>query len=226
MGAYLLRLIADGALEPTAESVDTKKVCLQLVRPPRTGNEFDDALYTVLEAAAGEDGTLQPNELQYYYMRNRRPVIAFMDSCQSDARRTMHGGGWLKGAECRGRRDLTEAGLEQLDQIWGLKRFLLDFSLIHERGVGETVIWQDYMVYAMLLGIADKVAPQIKKLYPDATPQIEQYERNIAYAASYNRALTFAYITRVQRERSSGSGGRVSLGGGGGFSGGGRGGTR
>lgn len=226
MGAYLLRLIADGALEPTAESVDTKKVCLQLVRPPRTGNEFDDALYTVLEAAAGEDGTLQPNELQYYYMRNRRPVIAFMDSCQSDAQRTMHGGGWLKGAECRGRRDLSETGLEQLDQIWGLKRFLLDFSLIHERGVGETVIWQDYMVYAMLLGIADKVAPQIKKLYPDATPQIEQYERNIAYAASYNQALTFAYITRVQRERSSGSGGRVSLGGGGGFSGGGRGGTR
>ena len=78
----------------------------------------------------------------------------------------------------------------------------------------------------MRLGHADKVAPQIKTLYPDATPQIEQYERNIAYAASYNQALTFAYITRVQRERSSGSGGRVSLGGGGGFSGGGRGGTR
>lgn len=226
MGAYLLRLIADGALEPTAESVNTKKVCLRLCRAPRTGNAFDDVLYTVLEAAAGEDGTLQPDELQNYCMRNRRPLIAFVDSCKHDAQRVMHGGGWLKGAECRSRRDLTPTGLEQLNQIWGLKRFLLDFSLIHERGVGETVIWQDYMVYAMLLGIADKVAPQIKRLYPDAAPQIEQCERNITYAASYNRALTFAYITRVQQRRSSGSGGRVSLGGGGGFSGGGRGGTR
>ena len=226
MGAYLLRLIADGALEPTAETVNTKKVSLRLARPPRTDNAFDDVLYTVLEAAAGEDGTLQPDELQYYCMRNRKPLIAFVDSCKQDARRTMHGGGWLKGAECRGRRDLTPVGLEQLDQIWGLKRFLLDFSLIHKRGVEETVIWQDYMVYAMLLGIADKVAPQIKRLYPEAAPQIERYERNISYAASYNRALTFAYITRVQQTRSRGSGGRISVGGGGGFSGGGRGGTR
>lgn len=103
---------------------------------------------------------------------------------------------------------------------------MLDFSLIHEHGVNETVIWQDYMVYAMLFGIAEKVAPQIKQLYPDAAPQIERYERNIMYAASYNRALTFAYITRAQRSRSSGSGGRTSRGGGRGFSGGGRGGTR
>ena len=82
------------------------------------------------------------------------------------------------------------------------------------------------MVYAMLLGIADKVAPQIKQLYPEEAPQIERYERNITYAASYNRALTFAYVTRVQQKRSRGSGGRISMGGGGGFSGGGRGGTR
>lgn len=226
MGAYLLRLIADGALEPVSESADDKKVSLRLARPPRTGDAFDDALYTVLEAAAGADDTLQPKELQYYYMQNRRPVVAFMDSCQLDAVGTMRKAGWLKGIECRGRRDLTEQGLAQLGQIWGLKRFLLDFSLIHERGVQETVIWQDYMVYAMLLGIADKVAPQIKKLYPDALPEIECYERNIMYAASYNRALTFAYITRVQHKRSSGSGGRASFGGGGGFSGGGGGGTR
>ncbi|MBE6973769.1 MAG: DUF2207 domain-containing protein [Ruminococcaceae bacterium] len=226
MGAYLLRLIADGALEPVEQDDRSNKVSLRLARAPRTGNEFDDVLYTVLEAAAGADGTLQPDELQYYCMRNRRPLIAFVDSCKSDAQRTMYNGGWLKGTQCRSRRDLTQPGLEQLDQIWGLKRFLLDFSLIHERGVGETVIWQDYMVYAMLLGIADKVAPQIKQLYPEAAPQIERYERNITYAASYNRALTFAYVTRVQQKRSRGSGGRISMGGGGGFSGGGRGGTR
>ena len=164
MGAYLLRLIADGALEPTAETVNTKNVSMRLVHQPRTGNEFDEVLYTVLEAAAGEDGTLQPNELQFYCMRNRKPLIAFVDSCKYDAQRTMNSGGWLKGTKCEKRRDLTPAGLEQLDQILGLKRFLLDFSLIHERGVGETVIWQDYMVYAMLFGIADKVAPQIKQL--------------------------------------------------------------
>ena len=228
-GAYLLRLIADGALEPVERDGRSDKVSLRLSRAPRTGSEFDDALYTVLEAAAGEDGTLQPAELERYCRRNCRPLTAFMDSCKSDATRTMADKRWLKNIACRSRRDLTEAGVEQLDQILGLKRFLLDFSLIHERGVGETVIWQDYMVYAMLFGIADKVAPQIKRLYPEALPQIEQYERNVICAAGYHRALTNAYRSQQRQQqivRSTGSGGRISFGGGGGFSGGGRGGTR
>ena len=229
LGAYLLRLIADGALEPVDQGSGSNKVSLLLNRPPRTGNEFDDVLYTVLEAAAGADGTLQPAELERYCRRNHKPLTAFMSSCKSNATRTMLDAHWLKNAACRGRRDLTEQGLEQLNQILGLKRFLLDFSLIHERGAGEAVIWQDYMVYAMLFGIADKVAHQIKQLYPDALPQIERYERSVIYAASYNRVLTNAYMSHRRQQqivRSAGSGGHVSVGGGGGFSGGGRGGTR
>ena len=229
LGAYLLRLIADGALEPMETDGRANRISLRLSRAPRTGNEFDDVLYTVLEAAAGADGTLQPDELERYCKRNHKPLTAFMDSCKSNATRTMLDERWLKNVACRGRRDLTEQGVEQLNQILGLKRFLLDFSLIHERGVEETVIWQDYMVYAMLFGIADKVAPQIKQLYPDALPQIEQYERSVIYAASYNRALYNAYVSHQRQQqivRSAGSGGHISFGGGGGFSGGGRGGTR
>ena len=41
---------------------------------------------------------------------------------------------------------LAAQGKKQLDEILGLKRFLLDFSLIHERGVQEMVIWQDYLI--------------------------------------------------------------------------------
>ena len=41
------------------------------------------------------------------------------------------------------------------------------FSLISERKSAETIIWQDYMVYATLFGIADKVIKQFEKVYPD-----------------------------------------------------------
>lgn len=41
---------------------------------------------------------------------------------------------------------LTAQGKKQLDEILGLKRFLLDFSLIHEQRVQKTVIWQDYLI--------------------------------------------------------------------------------
>lgn len=229
MGAYLLRLISDGSLEPEGEGDDPKQVRLRLVRPPRTEDQYDDVFYTVLEAAAGADGVLQPDELERYSDINVKPLSRFMDSCIREARQTLIHDGCFKGAVCNGPKDLTKEGKRQLDEILGLKRFLLDFSLIHERGVKETVIWQDYMIYALMLGIADKVAPQIKKLYPDALPQIQRFERCVGYAGYYNTILYTAYRNdryRYEASRSSGSGGHASFGGGGGFSGGGGGGIR
>ena len=229
LGAYLLRLISDGSLEPEGESDDPKQIKLHLVRSPRTGDPYDDVFYTVLEAAAGPDGVLQPKELERYCNKNVKPLSRFIDSCVKEAKQTLIRTGCLKGAVCNSQKDLTGEGKRQLNEILGLKRFLLDFSLIHERGVKETVIWQDYMIYALLLGIADKVAPQIRKLYPDALPQIQKFERYVGYAGYYNSILYTAYQNDRylhQAARSSGSGGRASFGGGGGFSGGGGGGTR
>lgn len=129
------------------------------------------------------------------------------------ARQTLIHTGCLKGAVCNEPKDLTAEGTRQLNEILDLKRFLLDFSLIQEWGVRETVIWQDYMIYALLLGIADKVLPQI-----------QHFERYMRYAGSYNAILYKAYREeqyRYQAFRNLGSGGHASFGGGGGFSGGG-----
>lgn len=216
-------------MEPEGEDDDSRQVKLRLVRPPRTSDTYDETFYTILEAAAGENGVLEPAELERYCEKNAKPLSRFFDSCVREARQTLIHTGCLKGAVCNGPKDLTAEGTRQLNEILGLKRFLLDFSLIHERGVRETVIWQDYMIYALLLGIADKVLPQIQALYPDALPQIQHVERYMRYAGSYNAILYKAYREeqyRYQASRSLGSGGHASFGGGGGFSGGGGGGTR
>lgn len=229
LGAYLLRLIGNGALEPEETGAHSPQVDLRLIRPPRSDNPYDDAFYTILEAAAGGDGVLQAKELERLCDQNAKPLAGFVDSCRRDADRTMIRAGCYRGAVCEGVKSLTEQGQRQLDEILGLKRFLLDFSLIHERGVQETVIWQDYLIYAHLLGIADQVAPQIRKLYPEALPQVERFERCISYAGYYNGYLYSACAREQQRQqaaRSAGSGGSASFGGGGGFSGGGSGGTR
>lgn len=229
LGAYLLRLISDGALEPEETAARSPQVDLRLARPPRGGNPYDDAFYTILETAAGADGILQARELEKFCDRNAAPLTRFADSCRQDADRTLIRAGCYRGAVCEGVKSLTEQGKRQLDEILGLKRFLLDFSLIHERGVKETVIWQDYLIYAHLLGIADQVAPQIRKLYPEALPQVERFERCIGYVGYYNSFMYNSCARERQRQqaaRSGGSGGRASFGGGGGFSGGGGGGTR
>lgn len=228
LGAYLLRLVIDGALEPE-EDAASPQVDLRLTRPPRSGDAYDDAYYTILEAAAGADGLLQARELERYCDENGKPLAGFVDSCRQDADRTLIRAGCYRGAVCEGVKSLTQEGWRQLDEILGLKRFLLDFSLIQERGVAETAIWQDYLLYAHLLGIAGQVAPQIRRLYPDALPQVERFERCIGCAGYYDHLLYGVYERERQRmeaARSAGSGGRASFGGGGGFSGGGGGGTR
>ena len=228
LGAYLMRLISQGCLESTDNSMDAESVRLRLNHGPQSGNAYDDVLYTILEAAAGADGILVPNELERYCGQNYVPISRFMESCERDGKQTLVKNGCLKGAVLDNDKDLTKKGQQELDEVYGLKHFLLDFSMIHERGVKESVIWQDYMVYALILGIADKLEAQIQELYPAQLPQLNQYRRYVRYSGYYNGVMYSAYsrekLRRTPSHRSGG--GRASFGGGGGFSGGGGGGIR
>ena len=228
LGAYLMRLISQGCLESTDNSMDAESVRLRLNHGPQSGNAYDDVLYTILEAAAGADGVLDPNELEHYCGQNYVPISRFMESCERDGKQTLVKNGCLKGAVLDNDKDLTKKGQQELDEVYGLKHFLLDFSMIHERGVKESVIWQDYMVYALILGIADKLEAQIQELYPAQLPQLNQYRRYVRYSGYYNGVMYSAYsrekLRRTPSHRSGG--GRASFGGGGGFSGGGGGGIR
>ena len=52
-------------------------------------------------------------------------------------------------------------------QLLGLRKYLLDFSLIGEREIKEMKLWKEYLVYATLFGIADKVCDNFATVYPD-----------------------------------------------------------
>ncbi len=68
--------------------------------------------------------------------------------------------GYLSGSS------FTEAGQKEATNLIGFKNFLKDFTLSKEREAVEVGLWKDYLVYAGLFGIADKVAKQFQKLYP------------------------------------------------------------
>lgn len=234
MGARLLRLIALGSLEPVSSSVDEQDISLRLAGKPRQGDAYDEALYTFLQAAAGEDGVLQPKELEKFCddSAHAETLTDIMDRCQQDGMLWLVRQGCLKGAVCDNLKALTAAGKRELQELIGLKRYLLDFSLLSERNVGETFLWQEYMVYAMLLGIAKQVLSQLQTLYPSQLPQLQQYDRYILCSYGYDYLL-FGAVERQRQEaqalqeaRTGGSGGSASFGGGGGFLGGGGGGIR
>ena len=55
----------------------------------------------------------------------------------------------------------------EYQNLIGLKNFLLNYSNIEEKMNIEVQIWENYLIFANLLGIADKVKKQFKKIYPD-----------------------------------------------------------
>ncbi|MBO4786982.1 MAG: DUF2207 domain-containing protein, partial [Prevotella sp.] len=56
---------------------------------------------------------------------------------------------------------------KDLKELYGMKKFLLEFTLIGDKGIRELPLWREYMVYAQLFGIADKVSKNFREAYPD-----------------------------------------------------------
>lgn len=228
IGATLLSMMNSRCIEPiTDEKISflgkmKTAVSLALLKEPE--GEIEKRLYHILTGAAGEDGTLQEKELAACCESDPKPLREFMEVSYTKGTNAFGASnGFAKG----GRKllgDLSETGKAQLAEVMGLKKYLLDFSLLSEREIGEITIWQDYMVYAALFGIADKVLAQFKNVYPNRVTDFESYDQNTLVAYSYYRTMYRSARSAEQAARSSGMGGASSIGGGGGYSGGGSGG--
>lgn len=225
IGAVILKLMNMGCIEPIQESdvgffgTERKTVSLKMCYPPDAHGSPESKLYNIIFKAAGSDGVLQEKELKKYCEKHPQLLRNYINDIKTAGELDVEQNGDAKANIYKS----SEYTKQQLREVAGLKKYLLDFSLISERGIEENAIWQDYLVYATLFDIADKVMEQFKKVYPEKLPELEQYDNTIWLANSYGM-ITYTAMTRGEAARSAGSGGSSSFGGGGGFSGGGAGG--
>lgn len=137
----------------------------------------------------------------------------------------------------------TEKGSLHYDKWMAFKRFLKDFGNFSEKELPEIVLWERYLVYAVVFGIADKVEKamnvKIKEIevlsntsYPTFTDiylyhhiaDSVNYSVNHAVRESYQRQAATRAASSSSRSSGGGFGGGFSSGGGfGGGGGGGRG---
>lgn len=115
----------------------------------------------------------------------------------------------------------TASGVEQSEQWKGLKKYMEDFSLLKEKEIPALEIWEKYLVFATAFGIADKVAKQLKLVYPEINETQMMTTYSCIYLAthtSFNQSFSQAISSSMSSAYTS------ATGGGGGFSGGGGGG--
>jgi len=101
-----------------------------------------------------------------------------------------------------------------------LKNYLQDFTLLEERTPKEVGLWDDLMLAAAALGIAEQVATDLEKIYPTYREESIYYQ---SATDPFHYAYAFSTQSLMSDSDSSGGGGFTSSGGGsfGGGSGGG-----
>ena len=227
LSACILKLINMGAIsiEKRGEGEKSGKVKDMFVihELPDTGDQplLLRKIHTIFKNAAGDDTVLEPRELKNFMRSSHNESIT--DSFIN----TLHTKTGISNYKDR---------LDEVRQVFGLKKFLKEFSLLDERHVGEVSLWKDYMIYATLFGIADQVIKDMKKINPEyfnmdqLAAQMANESTLPTIYSTLHSSTSRAVANKAAREsarqaRASGRGGRSSWGGGGGgFSGGGFGG--
>ena len=123
----------------------------------------------------------------------------------------------------------SQRGADDLRRWQGFRRFLLDFSEMPRAELPSLIVWEHYLVYAVPLGVANRVVEQLHKIYPaeelSSSPGLQPWvssSRGSGVGAGSDPLGSFsAFTTAFASATSSASSGS---GGGGGFSGGGGGG--
>ncbi len=221
MSACILKLISMGII-----TIETKPNHKGKMEPNFVIHDYEEIdkqpvlmrqLYKIFKESAGSDRVLEPWELKSYMRSTSHQSV--IDQFVT----TLHA-----------KKDLskyppTDKGV---NEVFGLRKFLKEFTLLDERELKEVTLWKDYMIYATLFGIADKVIKEMKQVNPayfDMDRVASQMADDMTLPLIYStlqRSTSSAVAAKAAREhRAHGGGGHSSWGGGGGgFSGGGGGG--
>ena len=223
MSACILKLINMGAItietRPNMKGKMEQNFVIQELKDKDKQPILLRKIYDIFKQAAGSDTVLEPKELKQYMKSSLHQSI--VDSFIN----TLH-----KQTKLSHYKDREH----EVSEVFGLRKFLKEFTLLDERELKEVKLWKDYMIYATLFGIADKVIKEMKQINPEYFNMDQvagQMANDMTLPTIYSvmqRSTANAVANKYAREhRSSGGGGHSSWGGGGGgFSGGGGGGVR
>ena len=224
LAAYFLRWVLQGKVGVESDPKSKHRVNLRFEHNASFDDAFESDLYKMIYEASGSNHLLEAGELEKYARKSFKKVSDI------PSRERARGFQWFENRGLtRSKNELTPEGQEKARHLIEFKNFLEAFTLSAERGAIEVTLWEDYLVFAALFGIADKVAKQFEKLYPaqfrefSSAAGMHGVPMSSLLSVSHDlsaAALRNAVLEKASRSGGSGSGGGSSRshGGGGSFS--------
>ncbi|MGM9788007.1 MAG: DUF2207 family protein [Candidatus Cryptobacteroides sp.] len=217
--AMILRMIYQGYLEVSKDA----KGRIEISFDESTGlpeEKVAAGLYDMMLKASGKDKVLQEKEFSSWSSSHGKQVSAWLSLSENEAKGTLVRENLQRGMK------FTAKGQEEARNLLGFKKFLSDFTLMKEKDTQEAVLWEEYLVFGALFGIADKVAKQLKDINPELFEQVVDFDYDtftvlILRSNMLSRAILNSSANYAASQAGQGFGGRSSFGGGG-FGGGSR----
>ena len=234
LGSVILKWVRDKKVTLKKDEEKSSKMSIILNEELISSLEDEDEqkLYKMFFEAS-KDGILEDSEFTKWCNTNYSKILGWFDTIIDKEKDKLVKDGLLlekpKTLFKSAKYTVTPELRQQALNIAGLKKYLNDYTLISEREAPDVVLFEDYLILAQMFGIADKVAENFKKLYPDLITETNFYSYdNINFVHIYAvHAMTSAHSAHyAAASRYSGGGGGFSVGGGGGGSFGGGGGRR
>lgn len=141
-------------------------------------NEIENELFEMLVKASGTNKILEAKEFSKWSKKHYSEVNYWFSNIRYKAKDHLEQQGLIttrteETEAMFGRtktitiKDVSPQLREEAIRMKGLKKYLLDYSMIPQREYIEVHLWEEYLIFAQLLGIADKVEEQFSKLYPN-----------------------------------------------------------
>lgn len=230
LGAMILKWLKAGIVKVESETKGAifKKEETKIVMSEATFDiEVEQKLYDYMKASS-KDGVLENKEFEKWCSLNYSKILKWFDNVLDYETDKLVSEGKIIEEEKTSLGvfkskvyNVDSSMMEEAKQMKGLKEFFNEFDNMSDKEAIEVYLWEEYLMYAQIFGVAEKVAKQFKKLYPDV---ITDYNYDsIIYINSFSHAGVASANTAYSRAQSysSGGGGFSSGGGGGGSFGGG-----
>lgn len=188
IGAILLKLLKENRIKIIPNEENNHNYGIDISMLEYTDNVAENEFIDMLKKSAGENLIIENDEFKDWCNSNYLIVDRFYTKVIRYETRNLIKDGYIKQVR-KGRKikNVVDSKLKQeAINLYGLKKFLASYSLIDEREIKEVHIWDEYLIYAQLFGMADKVSDQLSKIYP-----------NMRFDSKYNSNTFMTFICDI-----------------------------
>ena len=198
---------------------------IDLTLNPTFDSDIEQELFDIMYKAS-EDGLLESKELERWAKKHYEKFLGIFKRITNykidELKANNHIYKRTSKEECKRLNVMDDMIYKDSTELYGLKKFLQEFSDMKNKEAIEVKLWDEYLMFAYLFGMAEKVAKQFKDLYPEIVREMEQSNLDYGTFVYINnistRSVNAASAARQAAENYSGGGGGFNVGGGGGGS--------